>query len=65
MKILATIKELSQNYRVPIKLLAEPNGTIKIYVDHEQVNFITVNENTTEDFVCFCLRECVEMYFRR
>ena len=65
MKILATIKELSQNYRVPIKLLAEPNGTIKIYVDHEQVNLITVNENTTEDFVCFCLRECVEIYFRR
>lgn len=65
MKILATIKELSQNYRVPIKLLVEPNGTIKIYVYHEQVNFITVNENTTEDFVCFCLRECVEIYFRR
>lgn len=65
MKILATIKELSQNYIVPIKLLAEPDGTIKIYIDHEQVNFITVNESTTEDFVCFCLRECVELYFRR
>lgn len=65
MKILATIKELSQNYRVPIKLLVEPDGTIKIYVDHEQINFITVYENTTENFVCVCLRKCVEIYFRR
>lgn len=65
MKILDTIKELSQNYRVPIKLLVEPDGIIKIYVDHEQINFITVYENITENFVCFCLRKCVEIYFRR
>lgn len=65
MKILATIKELSQNYRVPIKLFVEPDGIIKIYVDHEQINFIRVYENTTENFVCFCLRKCVEIYFRR
>ena len=31
----------------------------------EKINYLTTNENTTEDFVCFCLRECVEMYFRR
>lgn len=65
MKILATIKELSENYKVPIRLMAEPDGTIKIYVNHEQVNYLTVNESTTEDFVCFCLSKCVEIYFRR
>lgn len=65
MKILATIKELSENYKVPIRLMAEPNGTIKIYVDHEYVNYLTVNESTDEGFVCFCLRKCVEIYFRR
>lgn len=65
MKILALIKELSENYKVPIRLIAEPDGIIKIYVDHEQVNYLTVNESATEDFVCFCLRKCIEMYFRR
>ena len=65
MKILATIKELSENYKVPIKLVAKPDGTIEIYVDHEKANYLTVNESTTEDFFCFCLRECVEIYFRR
>ena len=57
MKILATIKELSENYKVPIKLVAKPDGTIEIYVDHEKANYITVNSSTDEDFVCFCLRE--------
>ena len=65
MKILSTIKELSQQYKVPIRLMAEPDDTIKIYVDNEQVNYLTVNESTTEDFVCLCLRKCVEIYFRR
>lgn len=65
MKILATIKELSENYKVPIKLVAKPDSTIEIYVDHEKANYITVNSSTDEDFVCFCLRECVEIYFRR
>lgn len=65
MKILATIKELSEKFKVPIKLVAKPDGTIEIYVDHEKVNYITVNSSTDEDFVCFCLRECVEIYFRR
>lgn len=65
MKILATIKELSENYKVPIKLVAKSDGTIEIYVDHEKANYITVNSSTDEDFVCFCLIECVEIYFRR
>lgn len=65
MKILATIKELSEKYKVPIKLAAKPDGIIEIYVDHEKTNYITVNSSTDEDFVCFCLRECIEIYFRR
>lgn len=65
MKILATIKELSEKYKVPIKLVVKPDGTIEIYIDHEKTNYITVNSSTDEDFVCFCLRECVEIYFRR
>lgn len=65
MKILATIKELSEKFKVPIKLVVKPDGTIEIYVDHEKVNYITVNSSTDEDFVCFCLRELVEIYFRR
>ncbi len=65
MKILDTIKEMSKNYKVQIRLIVEPDGTINIYVGNEKINYLTTNENTTEDFVCFCLRECVEMYFRR
>nr|DAT20040.1 MAG TPA: hypothetical protein [Caudoviricetes sp.] len=65
MKILATIKELSEKFKVPIKLVAKPDGTIEIYIDNEKVNYITVNSSTDEDFVCSCLRECVEIYFRR
>ena len=65
MKLLDTIKELSQNYRVPIRLVAEPDGTIKIYVNNNEIDHMVTNNLITEDFVCFCLRECVEIYFRR
>lgn len=65
MKILNTIKELSQNYRVPIKLAAEPDGTIKVYTNNDEIGHLVTNNLTTEDFVCFFLRECVEIYFRR
>ena len=65
MKILDTIKELSHNYRVPIGLGVEPDGTIKIYVDNNEVDHMVTNNLTTEDFICFFIRECVEIYFRR
>lgn len=47
MKILATIKELSEKFKVPIKLVAKPDGTIEIYVDHEKTNYITVNSSVS------------------
>ena len=65
MKLLDTIKELSQNYRVPIRLVAEPDGTIKIYVNNNEIDHMVTNNLITEDFVCFFIRECVEIYFRR
>lgn len=64
MKILATIKELSQNYKVPIKLVAEPDGVIVILIDHEKVNYLTVNATNGENYICDCIKECVERYFR-
>lgn len=52
MKILATIKELSENYKVPIRLMAEPDGTIKIYVNHEQVTILqSMNRQLRISFV--------------
>lgn len=65
MKILDTIKELSHNYRVPIRLGVEPDGTIKIYVNNDEIDHMVTNNLTTEDFICFFIRECVEIYFRR
>lgn len=65
MKLLDTIKELSHNYRVPIRLGVEPDGTIKIYVNNNEIDHMVTNNLTTEDFVCFFIRECVEIYFRR
>ena len=65
MKILDTIKELSHNYRVLIRLAVEPDGTIKIYVNNDEIDHMVTNNLTTEDFVCFFIRECVEIYFRR
>ena len=65
MKILDTIKELSHNYRVPIRLGVEPDGTIKIYVDNNEVDHMVTNNLTTEDFIRFFIRECIEIYFRR
>lgn len=65
MKLLDTIKELSHNYRVPIRLGVEPDGTIKIYVNNNEIDRMVTNNLTTEDFVCFFIRECVEIYFRR
>lgn len=65
MKLLDTIKELSHNYRVPIRLGVEPDGTIKIYVNNNEIDHMVTNNLTTEDFICFFIRECVEIYFRR
>nr|DAF75124.1 MAG TPA: hypothetical protein [Caudoviricetes sp.] len=65
MKILTTIKELSKKYGVPIRLMVESDGVIKVYVGKEEIDHLKTKDSTTEDFVCFCIREFVEIYFRR
>lgn len=64
MNILATIQELSKNYRVPIKLIADPTGIIKFYINYELVNYITVDEFTSEDYVCSRIKDSVERFFK-
>ena len=64
MNILATIKELSETYRVPIKLISDPTGLIKLYINYELVNYITVNDYISEDYTCDRIRECVERHFK-
>lgn len=67
MKILALIKELSEQYKITIRLVSEPfeDGTIKLYINYGQVNYITINNTMTDDYICDCIKECVERYFKR
>ena len=67
MKILALIKKLSEQYKVTIRLVSEPvkYGTVKLYINYGQVNYITIDETMSDDYICDCITECVERYFGR
>lgn len=65
MEILTTIKRLAENYKVPIEIFACPSGDVGLYVKYELVGYITVNEFTSDDYICDCIAKSVEKSFRR
>lgn len=64
MEILTTIKRLSENYKVPIEIFAVPSGDMGLYVNYELIGHISINEITSDDYICDCIAKSVEKVLR-